>query len=96
MSKRINETLRETIIKRVKAGEPRTLPAAEYGMSHETVRRIAIGAGNEERKRERSAWQDKFAAAWANIYPGDAERLRRQQERKDAARRERGNRKYYG
>ena len=83
MPKRISDELRETIIRRVKAGEPRTLLAAEYGMSHETVRRIAMGAGDEERERGRYAWQDEFAAAWANIYPGDAERLRRQQEGKE-------------
>lgn len=71
---RIDDKIREEVVRRVAAGETRKALAKEYGVSRETVRRIAIRAGNEERKRKRNAWEERFMAAWANIYPGDAKR----------------------
>lgn len=76
--KRTDDRIREEIFHRVAAGETRKALAIEYGVSRETVRRIAMRAGNEERKRKRNAWEERFMAAWANIYPGDAKRSARE------------------
>lgn len=73
---RINEEKREEISKRAESGEDSQELAREYGICRKTVERIRKNKEQGEGGMTLE-WKERFAAAWANIYPGDAERERR-------------------
>ncbi len=78
---RINEEKHEMIRKRADAGEDEGALAREYGLCRTTVTRIRKMQKDRGSERMTLERKEGFKAAWANIYPGDAERERRRKER---------------
>ena len=78
---RNNKEKMEEIWRRIEAGENEIALAKEYGISRKTVGRIRKGRGQHTGGENMSLeWIAAFQKAWANIYPGDEERKRRQKE----------------
>lgn len=77
--RKISKKMQEEIKKRTNAGEEDAALAKEFEISRQTIANIRKGrkVSSDHMTLE---WIAAFKAAWANIYPGDAERERRRDE----------------